>query len=81
MVLFMNVSIKKNGGIMIKIEFIKDTPEGYKIGDVVKLKEEDAKEIIEEGYAEYFKEPEEKTYDPEKEIKQLCEILSIGVCK
>jgi len=37
----------------IEIIFIKDTEDGYKKGEVVRLKEADAQEIIKEGYAEY----------------------------
>ena len=36
---------------MVEIEFIKDTEEGYKKGDIVKCSKSDASEIINKGYA------------------------------
>ena len=38
--------------IMVEIEFIKET-ETYKVGDIVKASEEDAKEIIKEKKPEF----------------------------
>jgi len=53
----------RGGGrlVLVQIRFIKDTEDGYKRGNIVRLSERDAEEIIKTGYAEVYNEVEQLT--------------------
>lgn len=61
---------------MIKIKFIKETAQ-YKIGEVVEVKEKEAEEIINRGYAEYKNKKDNKKLELIKIIREEKKIKKI----